>query len=142
MEKHFELSDLEFENQFNSCQLNPSFFSHEAHLRLAWIHIDKYGFEQAKGNIQKQLQDFVAHVGAEDKYHKTLTIVVIQAVNHFMLQSTSDNFPDFIIEFPQLKEDFKSLISSHYSFDVFSSAEAKLKFISPELKPFGITSSS
>jgi hypothetical protein len=38
MEKHLELTDLEFEANFKNCSLNPDIFSHEAHLRLAWIH--------------------------------------------------------------------------------------------------------
>ena len=136
MEKHFELTDEEFEQQFSSCLLNPSVFSHEAHLRLAWIYIDKYGLEQAKTKIQKQLQDFVSHVGATDKYHKTLTIVATHAVNHFKNQSKSANFQDFILEFPRLKNDFKGMISSHYSFNVFNSPKAKLEFIKPDLIPF------
>jgi len=136
MEHHFELSDADFERQFSNCQLNPSIFSHEAHLRLAWIHIDKYGLEQARENIQQQLQDFVAHVGSADKYHKTLTIAAVEAVNHFMKKSKSDNFKDFIMEFPQLKSNFRELISSHYSFDIFASPEAKSEFLVPDLLPF------
>jgi hypothetical protein len=37
MEQHQYLSDKEFEEQFETCQMNPSIFSHEAHLRLGWI---------------------------------------------------------------------------------------------------------
>lgn len=116
--------------------LDPSIFSHEAHLRLAWIHLDKYGLEQAKDNIQKQLQNFVAHVGATGKYHTTLTIVAIQAVDHFMKQSKSRDFVSFIKEFPQLKESFKELVASHYSFDVFNSPEARIEFLAPDVVPF------
>ncbi len=136
MEKHFELSDAEFEKQFANCKLDPSIFSHEAHLRLAWINITNNGLEQAKENIQKDLQRFVAHVGAGNKYHKTLTIVAVQAVNHFMQQSKSNSFKDFIKEFPQLKDNFKELISSHYSFDIFSSLKAREDFLAPDLLPF------
>lgn len=136
MEKHFELSDAEFENEFANCTLAESIFSHEAHLRLAWIHIDKYGLEQARDTIQEQLQDFVTRVGAKDKYHKTLTIVAVQGVEHFMKRSGSDNFKDFISEFPQLKNDFKELVGSHYSFDIFNSAKARTEFIEPDLLPF------
>ncbi|MEL6719014.1 MAG: hypothetical protein AAFP82_09885 [Bacteroidota bacterium] len=136
MEKHFELTNAEFEQQFASCELDPSFFSHEAHLRLAWIHIHKYGLEQAKKNIQEQLQNFVAHVGAKDKYNRTLTVAAIHAVSHFMQLSKADNFPEFIAEFPQLKSEFKALIATHYSFDVFNSAKAKTHFLVPDLMPF------
>lgn len=65
MENHFDLSDSDFEKKFSSYQLNPAHFTHEAHLRLAWIHINKYGIGQAKKNIQYQLQKFVEFVGAK-----------------------------------------------------------------------------
>ncbi|TRX47096.1 hypothetical protein FNH22_30520 [Fulvivirga sp. M361] len=99
MEKHFELSDTEFEQDFIQCKLNPSDFSHEAHLRLAWINIDKYGIEQAEKNIQNQLQKFVEFVESKDKYNMTLTLAATKAVYHFMLKSNTDNFKDFITEF-------------------------------------------
>ena len=136
MEEHYQLSDQEFEKQFIDCKLNPSIFSHEAHLRLAWINIYQYGIEQAEVNIQEQLQHFVAHVGAKDKYNATLTVAAIRAVGHFMKKSNDDNFIEFIKEYPQLKGNFKALISSHYSFDVFNSAKAKEEFLEPDLQPF------
>lgn len=136
MEKHYELKDAEFEEQFANCTLGASIFSHEAHLRLAWIHITNHGIEQAEKNIQEQLQNYVDFVGATDKYNKTLTIAAVKAVGHFMRRSGSDNFKDFITEFPQLKNNFKALISSHYSFDIFNSQKAKTQFLTPDLHPF------
>ena len=94
MEKLLELSDTEFEKQFISCELNSADFSHEAHLRLAWINIDRYGILQAEKNIQNQLKRFVEFVGAKDKYNLTLTLAAIKAVYHFTLKSKSDNFRD------------------------------------------------
>ena len=136
MEKHFALSDEAFEQQFSTGQLDPSIFSHEAHLRLAWIHLQKYGLKQARTNIQKQLRAFVVRQGALDKYHQTLTIAAIQAVHHFMGKGKSDNFAHFIMKFPELKNNFKELINSHYSFDIFNSDQAKLAFVAPDLEPF------
>ena len=136
MEKHFELSDSEFEKQFISCELKPADFSHEAHLRLAWINIDKYGIQQAEKNIQNQLQKFVEFVGAKDKYNMTLTLAAIKAVYHFTLKSKSDNFMDFITEFPRLKYNFKELMDFHYGFDIYNSEKAKTEFLKPDLIPF------
>jgi len=136
VEKHWSYTDAEFEQLFKSCELPPVEFSHEAHLRLAWLHISQYGIVHAEENIQNQLQKFVAFVGAKDKYHTTLTIAAIRAVYHFMLKSKSDNFEDFIVEFPQLKHKFKTLMGAHYSFDIFSSAKAKVEFLQPDLNPF------
>ncbi len=136
MGKHVALSDSEFENQFLNGELPPSDFTHEAHLRLAWINIKKYGVLQAQINIQSGLLKFVEFVGAKDKYNKTLTVAAIKAVYHFMLKSKSENFKDFIAEFPRLKYNFKDVIACHYGFDIYNSDKAKIEYIAPDLLPF------
>ena len=87
MENHFNLSDIDFEKRFISCQLDPSDFTHEAHLRLAWININNYGLEQAQLNTENQIQKFVEFVGAKNKYHMNLTLAAIRAVHYFSLKS-------------------------------------------------------
>jgi len=136
MEKHLDLTDDEFEEQFESCELLPTLFSHEAHLRLAYIHIKKYGEERAIENVCNQLVAYVNHLGASGKYNTTLTVAAIKAVYHFMLKSTATDFKGFIAEFPQLKFEFKRLMQCHYSFDIFNSQEAKTKFLEPDLISF------
>ena len=136
MENHFKLSDFDFEKMFNNCELNPSDFTHEAHLRLAWININEYGIDRAEKNIQIRLQNYAEFVGAKDKYNTTLTLAAIKAVYHFMLKSKSDNFKDFIMEFPRLKYNFKDLMACHYGFDIYNSDKAKMEFLEPDLIPF------
>jgi len=136
MERHFRLSDIEFERQFSICSFDPKIFSHEAHLRLAWIHIRNYGIEQAIEKVTTQLHNFVVSIGAKDKYNLTLTIAATRAVYHFMLKSRADNFQDFILENPRLKNHFRELISCHYKTDIFKSDKAKLEYLEPELLPF------
>ena len=136
MEKHFDLSDSEFEQQFINCELNPEIFTHEAHLRLAWIYIKKYGIEQAETNIPRQLREYVKSVGAENKYNTTLTLAAIKAVYHFILKSDANSFREFIIEFPRLKNNFRELMACHYGVDIYNSQKAKMKFLEPDLLPF------
>tara|TARA_B100001146_G_C15864072_1_gene298975 strand:- start:61 stop:474 length:414 start_codon:yes stop_codon:yes gene_type:complete len=136
MEKHFKLTDSDFEKKIISCEFNPSDFTHEAHLRLAWINIKKYGINQAEINIQSELRNFVEFVGDKDKYNMTLTMAAIRAVYHFMLKSKADNFKGFIMEFPRLKNNFRDLMSYHYGFDIYNSERAKVEFLQPDLIPF------
>lgn len=138
MEAHFQLSDEDFEQQFIDCTLDAELFSHEAHLRLAWININKYGITQAEKNIQQQLKNFVTYVGAKDKYNTTLTVAATKMVYHFILKSKSKNFKDFIIESSRLKTDFKTLVASHYSFDIFNLEAAKAEYMQPDVLPFDI----
>ena len=136
MENHLELSDKEFVKQFKNCTLNPELFTHAAHLRLAWINIRQYGVERAEEEIEKQLMKFVDFVGAKDKYNKTVTIAAMKVVYHFMLKSKGGNFRDFSKEFPRLTTNFKGLLDTHYSFDIFNAEHAKKEYLEPDLLPF------
>lgn len=136
IENHIELTDLEFENQFSDYSLNPKLFTHEAHIRLAWIHITKYGLQQAELNINSQILKYVTALNAQAKYNATVTIAGIKVVNHFILHSASKDFGQFKKENTRLFTDFKGLLMTHYKTNIFESSEAKNKFIEPDLMPF------
>jgi hypothetical protein len=135
-EPHFQLSDFEFENQFRDCSLNASYFSHEAHLRLAYIYLKKYGLKKTILLLTKDIRAFARSLGAETKYHATLTIAAIHVVDHFMKKGKSAHFYDFIYEFPRLKTNFRDLIAQHYNQDIYQSDIARSEFVAPDLQPF------
>lgn len=135
---HSQLTDDQFIGELVDTTLDPALFNHEAHLRLAWYCINRYGIEEAINKVTSYLSAYVAALGATDKYNTTLTIASVKAVYHFMLKSTSTNFSGFIASNPRLNTEFKSLLTSHYSTDIFNSPEAKSKFLEPELLPFDI----
>ncbi len=136
MEKHTNLDDATFVKQFEDGTLDPSIFSHEAHMRLAWIHIRKYGTDQACKNICHQILQFDIKNGKGEKFHKTITVAAVKVVNHFLTKSKSETFDDFIKEFPRLKNQFKSLLDYHYGFDIYNSELARDEYIEPDLCPF------
>lgn len=133
---HYDLNDQEFIRQFANATLSPTLFTHEAHIRLAWIHIKDFGLSRAEANVSKQLKNYVKSVGAEDKYNETITLASIKAVNHFIAKSKTNNFRSFIQENKRLLTDFKNLLQSHYSNDIFNCEKAKNKFMEPDLVPF------
>ena len=133
---HKSLEDQEFEHAFKTGELPPSFFSHEAHLRLAWIYLGKYGMDNAIVMICKQIEFFDNLHGDGEKFHVTLTMAAIKVVHHFMLKSNAADFPSFMIEFPVLNSDFNSLLLQHYDQGMLFSPEAKTEFIAPDLLPF------
>lgn len=136
MDDHYKLTDTEFEEKFANEDFEVSMFTHEAHLRLAWIHIDRYGLVIAEQNVSDQLKTYTKHVGVPNKFHMTLTIAAVKAVSHCYSQYKGRDFKDFIERWPALKEDFKPMMESHYSFDIFKSHEARSNYISPDLRPF------
>lgn len=133
---HYSLTDDQFEYQFERCAVDPAIFTHEAHLRLAWIHISKYGIDQAIVHIQTQLQAYTKQVGASSKYNTTVTIAACKAVYHFMLQSDRLSFQQFIQNNERLKNNFKELMQAHYKTNIFQSEIARSGYLEPELLPF------
>lgn len=136
MQDHFIFSDEAFEKAFENKTLAPHFFDHEAHLRLAYIHIQKYGIDQAIQNMCTQIKAYAESLGAYDKFHKTVTVAAVKAVYHFMLKTETDNFKEFIHENPRLKTNFMDLLSQHYGIDLFNNEQARLSFLQPDLLPF------
>lgn len=137
METHYQLTDETFEAQFRERTLNPQLFAnHEAHLRLAWIHIKKYGIEQACKNLCTQIQAFDATFGDGTKFHHTLTVASARVVYHFMQKSKASSFQELITKFPRLKTNFKDLLDQHYQTNIFASETAKAHYLEPDLLPF------
>jgi hypothetical protein len=136
MNDQYQLSDLEFSTAFKNATLNSKLFNHEAHPRLAWIYINRDGFDDAITHVCSQIINYATSLGAADKYNETVTVAAVKAVYHFYLKSKSDNFRDFIEEFPRLKTNFKDLLAQHYGIDIFNSDVAKCSFLEPDLLPF------
>jgi len=136
MKTHFYLSDQEFEQQFADCTLDPSLFSHEAHLRLAWIHLQKYGIDQAAENLCEQITRFDRRFGDGTKFNATVTVAAVKIVEHFSRKAISKTFRGLLTEFPRLKTNFLDLLHMHYGFDVFRNLEAQQQYLEPDLLPF------
>lgn len=135
-ERHTRLTDDAFEQKFADCTLAPVLFSHEAHLRLAYIHLKKYGVATAEKQLCTHIERYANKWGATGKYNKTVTVASARVMCHFMQKATSDDFAGLMTEFPRLKTNFKDLLKQHYSTNIFASPEAKTKFLEPDLLPF------
>lgn len=136
MEKHYRFSDEVYEQKFKDGKFPPLYFSHEAHLRLAYIHLKKYGLEQSIENMCTQIYEFAIKYGATMKFNATVTYASLQIMYEYMGKGKSDNFQDLMKEFPHLLQDFKGEIQQYYSWDVFRSPKAKAKIHQPDIKPF------
>ena len=127
-----KLTDEEFSKRFENCTLDPSSFNHRAHIRLAWIYISKEGRDKAVELCCEQIKRFDACHGDGKKFHKTLTEASVRVVYHFYLKATSNS----MAEFPMLRTNFKTLLTTHYSLNLISAEEAKLRYLEPDLLPF------
>lgn len=133
---HSQLPDEEFLESFEKGILEPSLFTHDAHLRLAWLYLQHNAKEKAIVKTCQGIKAFDIMHGKGDKYHVTITVVSVHIVEHFRQKSTANNFNEFIMEFPVLTSDFKSLLGRHYTYDVFLDEVAKQSYVAPTGEPF------
>lgn len=136
MEKHRRLSDNDFLRKFKETSLDPSVFTHEAHLRLAYLHLSSSDLYVAISSVCEQIKKFDAVHGDGTKYHHTLTVAAVYAVNHFIHITHAKDFEGLIVHSPQLKSRFKDLILTHYSPSIFNNIHAREHFVPPDLAPF------
>lgn len=135
-ELHRKLSDDDFEAAFRDKTLRPGWFTHEAHLRLAFIHITKYGLDEARNNMRSQIRAFAENLGIYDKYHDTVTIAAVYMVNEYMKDADNSSFDTFLNSGGNDLRSFKELLNKHYSYNVFRNQEARQHYIAPDLIPF------
>ena len=133
MKNHYELNDEVFEKEFSECKMAEAIFNHEAHLRLAWIYIHKYGCRKAEIKVNEELVRYTKFLGAEQIYNKTVTTMAVRIVDRFAKKQEGITFKELLVANPELMDNFKGLIDQYYSVDVFKSSVAKAHFLEPDL---------
>lgn len=133
---HRKLSDDAYEKAFADKTLRPGWFTHEAHLRLAYIHILKYGYEGALANMRAQIKAFAENLGIYDKYHDTVTIIAVVMTAEAMENAQENDFINFIEGSGRYLLNFKALLNNHYSYNLFKDLKSRKEWVAPDLKPF------
>ena len=113
--------------------LPASEFSHRNHVRAAW-HCLRGGdpLPQAAHRFRDLLLDYVRGVGAQDKFHLTLTLAFMHII-HARMGSPGEAWPAFEARNPDLFSSAQSLIARHYT--AARMAAGRTRFAEPDLAP-------
>ena len=126
--------DRDFRVAFEACGVDASQFSHEAHVRLAYVYLAENGVDAAVQMMRESLLRFIGHHGiAPAKFHETLTRAWMLAVRHFMNKAPSLSASDFIARHPELLD--TKIMLTHYSAGVLFSPDARASFVEPDRDP-------
>ena len=127
------MDDQAFLKAFEDGTLAPNQFTHEAHIRMAWLYLRAYDWDEGITHIQDGIQQFAKRVGASTKYHKTITVFWARIVLHMIHdQPTIERFEDFMVHFPQVLD--SRLINRHYSAGLLVTPEARQAWVEPDLR--------
>jgi GNAT superfamily N-acetyltransferase len=134
-------SDEWFLEQFESRQWPLAQWHHRQHIKLAYLYLRRYSFDEATTRIRAGIQSYNAANKIPDTptsgYHETMTQAWLRLVDFALRENgpaeSADHFFDAHPELWQSKT-----LRLFYSRDRFMSAEAKQKFIEPDLAPFPV----
>jgi len=108
-------------------------FPHEAHLRMAWLYVTRFGAAAAVDRAAEGIRVQAKSKGQASLYHDTMTHAWVYLVAEAGARSPSVGFTEFLTRNPQLRD--RTLLLEYYSPDVLSSAEARMGWIAPDLAP-------
>lgn len=130
------MDDSEFLARFEAGTIPMAQWNHCAHLRVAYLYVIQYSFEEALVRMRDGIRRFNAGHDVPDRldsgYHETITQAWLRLV-HVMAQRSGpfDTADAFLDANSYLCN--KRLLRLFYSRERIMSAEAKAGFIEPDL---------
>ena len=118
---------------FECGSLDPAQFDHRLHLRMAWLYLQREGFPDGASAFRRHLKAYVEKVGAQGKYHETITWAYLALLNEEMsLRSTpGESFDSMIARRPDLLDHSDGAIARCYSKAQLELPAARQVFLLP-----------
>jgi hypothetical protein len=118
---------------FESGTLDPAQFDHRLHLAIAWGYLQRDGFPEGALRFRQHLKTYVAKVGAEGKYHETITWAYLVLLNEerTLRSPPGETFDTMIQRRPDLLDHRHGAIARCYEKSQLDSSDARRVFILP-----------
>jgi hypothetical protein len=144
------VTDDKFLSAFESCRLARKDWTHEAHVRMAWLCLDRCpsywaARDAVRGGIRKLNAAFAARkalvctpcpTAARSKlagYHETITTAFVRLIAD--RRADGESFAAFRDRNPDLLDRTLSALLAYYSPERLFSDEAQKEFVEPDLAP-------
>lgn len=126
-------SDEVFLRSFEACTLPAERFGHREHVRVAWLYLRRFAYEEALTKMAEHVRRYAAANGVPGKYHHTLTVLWMKLIARAIAQDPREDFDAFLRAHPHLLD--KGTPGRHYSPSRLQSAAARAGWVEPDLHP-------
>jgi hypothetical protein len=131
------MDDQKLWQAFNESSLTRTEWTHETHVRTAFLHYQRYLLDEAHlrlraGIIRLNERHGLVETGARG-YFETLTRVWLLLVADAAARSGATNSRELLERCPELYE--RTLPSRHYSQELLASVRARSIFVAPDREP-------
>ncbi len=119
---------------FDTGELPPDWFSHENHVKLAWLCLREADAPAAMTRVKANLRRLVAKLGREEKYHETITcaLIALTAERMARMGEEAGDWRRFKSANRDLFQDWRSCLDGYYRPETLSSELARRAFVLPD----------
>lgn len=126
------MTDDEFLLAFEECAFSRPEWTHESHVRMAWLYLSRLPIDAALDRVRRGIQKLNAKIGSPDGYHETITVAFVSIIASRL--RTGESYLAFRDRNPDLLDRTLPVLLRHYTKDRLWSPEARRGFIEPDLE--------
>lgn len=116
--------------KFEASDIDPDRFDHEAHVYVGWLYVSEYELPEAIARFDQGLKRLVTRLGAEGKYHATLTWFFLLLIAE--RAEADEPWQVFRHRNADLITASKEILARYYSEDHLFSDRARGRFVLPD----------
>lgn len=126
------LSDAELLQQFEDTSLPTSLFSHQQHVRAAWLFVRRHGMPAAITAFSDALRRFADAKGAHNLFHVTITWAYLLLIHERQEKCQAVTWDSFAASNADLLAWKPSLLDRFYTAETLWSERARRSFVMPD----------
>lgn len=125
------MTDDDFLAAFEAAAIPRPEWTHEAHVRMAWLYVTRFPTAQALGLVRTGIRKLNARIGSPDGYHETITVAFVRVIAS--RRERDEDYPTFRGRNPDLFDRTLTALLRHYTKDRLHSPEARRAFVEPDV---------
>ena len=112
--------------------IDPDVFDHSAHVYAAWLYLEQWPLREATDRFCGALKRLTVKLGAETKYHETITCFFMQLINQRRVATAGANWQQFVTANSELVNDAGKTLARYYRKDLLGSELARQQYLLPD----------
>ena len=124
------MTDDQFIHALEHGELAPAEFNHRAHLRAAYIYLQRANWLDATVRMRDTLRVFAARIGKAGLYHETITVAFMALVAERAAHGSYADGAAFAEAHGDLAD--KQLLNRWYTATRLGSEQARARFVMPD----------
>jgi hypothetical protein len=130
------MTDEEFLEAFEECRIPKELWTHQAHVRMAWLYLSRWPLEEVIPIVREGINRYNRSLGNTEGYHETITLAFLTLIDQQVdREGEGATFAAFSERNPILFDRTLPALLEYYSRDVLYSAEARERFVEPDRAP-------